>query len=63
MMMVDQTPMILLAVVLILVIGAIGFWVLRSWRNSRSPTPQDPPEVANDRWLHREAENAARHRS
>lgn len=58
--MVDQTPMILLAVILILVIGSVGFWILNRWRTSRTPTPQDPPEVANARWLNREAKNAER---
>jgi hypothetical protein len=61
--MVDQTPMILLAVVLIAAIGTAGFMILRRWKTSRTPTPQDPPEVVTERWLQREAENAARHQS
>jgi hypothetical protein len=62
MIMVDQTPMILLAVVLILAIGITGFLILHRWKTSRIPKPQDPPEVVDERWLRREAENAARHR-
>jgi hypothetical protein len=54
--------MILLAVVLILAIGITGFVILHRWKTSRIPKPQDSPEVVDQRWLRREAENAARHR-
>ncbi len=57
----DPTPMIALAAVLILAFGGAGYATLRHWRQSRTPTPQDPPELANERWLRREAKNAERH--
>lgn len=56
--MVDQTPMILLAVVLIAGIGTLGFLILRRWKTKRIPKAHDLPEVANRRWLRREARNA-----
>jgi hypothetical protein len=57
----DATPMIILATVLILALGSLGYLTLYRWRASRTPTKQDPPEVVKERWLRREAENAKRH--
>lgn len=56
----DPIPMIILAAVLILAIGSIGYLTLRRWKTSRTPTPQVPPEVTNEQWLQREAKNAQR---
>jgi hypothetical protein len=56
--MIDQTPMIFLAVVLLIALGITAYLTLGSWRSSRTPTRQIAPELATKRWLNREARNA-----
>lgn len=56
--MLEHTPMIILAVVLVTALAITAYFTLGRWERSRSPNKQVPPEVATKRWLNREAHNA-----